>query len=889
MTLTWRFLTCLFLGTASIGAAAQSDGPQAHRPDPTERQLRLARSTGGAGFADAGLFLDRAGSPEIVTLSGDRLLALFDYAPGESSSRTVIGRSLSVDGGRTWSHPEPVRFEGAQRLPFFSPALLVGPSDVLRLYVVSVRDDAGADNAAAPAARAAVWSAVSRDGQTFTLEPHAAFEIAMPQNKNGGPSAHAATATIGLTAAVFDRRAHLFVSLPDVDSPRGAPGETGATLHYTSTDGRRFDDRPQGVRSDVTLRGSLLSGRQGLIAYVSDGNRIVTASSRDARTWMESAGAVLEGGTDPAVAQLASGAAVMLYVASDARRSADEHPSVVADARGSRAILDAFARAAAQSARRSESGAPDATGGVFQPELADAARPAGNQDGSSAEPPGGREIVVLGESGAVPSATGNAGGDVASGPAGSHRDDSHTAMARSDGSATTAADPAPAPFLMAPRPTFKERVDYVAWHQSQLRVPADNAYYAYAAFMPDARHPETSPPPWPEGVNMFSDPNYTEPQGPWRPEDHPDWDATHQRCADLRDQYRQASLVSDYIQPPLYDDSAVQSPDDGRPLLMEMLLPNLRHHRTMAKELIADAWRVGEDGQVSAEKMLDAWRTTLRGASHLNGSVTLIEHLVALAEQGLVHQAARQALVHGVFNDQELEAALDTLMEFDRADYDSSRLLQGEFACAMDTIQYMFTPADEDGRPRLNPERANKVLDWTGDEQIGETLKALQPEDAWAAMDAFDAHYRELAGLMETGYPEVRAADMAAFEEASVEKTALQRLLTPSLSRIHTMRARNEATRRATQLSYALHLFKAAHGRWPDSLDELPVEHGRRMRTDPFTGLDFGYRLDASGPTLYSLSENGLDDGGVHASRWGDRPEEEGPGDDYVFWPPQGS
>ena len=58
------------------------------------------------------------------------------------------------------------------------------------------------------------------------------------------------------------------------------------------------------------------------------------------------------------------------------------------------------------------------------------------------------------------------------------------------------------------------------------------------------------------------------------------------------------------------------------------------------------------------------------------------------------------------------------------------------------------------------------------------------------------------------------------------------------------------------------------------------------MRTDPFIGENFGYRLTPDGPTVYSFGENGADDGGVHHPKWGDGAKP-GESDDYVFWPPQ--
>jgi hypothetical protein len=177
-----------------------------------------------------------------------------------------------------------------------------------------------------------------------------------------------------------------------------------------------------------------------------------------------------------------------------------------------------------------------------------------------------------------------------------------------------------------------------------------------------------------------------------------------------------------------------------------------------------------------------------------------------------------------------------------------------------------------------------------GEEVVGgekfDRIMRMTREDAGETLDAFDRYYRETADQMRTGYPQVRAADLDATAERYLHASPLTEAFLPALSRVHTLRTRNEASRRATQLSYALHLFKAERGRWPASLEELPAGT-ERMRTDPFTGADFGYRLSDSGPTLYSLSENGRDDGGAHSPRWEDGVEDPDGSDDFVFWPPQ--
>ena len=321
-----------------------------------------------------------------------------------------------------------------------------------------------------------------------------------------------------------------------------------------------------------------------------------------------------------------------------------------------------------------------------------------------------------------------------------------------------------------------------------------------------------------------------------------------------------------------------------------MMLPGLSPHRHLAKATLADTWRL-EGGKVSPERMVDAWETVLRNADHLSQGATLIEQLVATAERGLVQRNARWALQHKVFSPEDLETAMDVLMECDRDTTDPALGPRGEYACSMEFTQFLFSPAGSAGEPRFNLERAEyvteHVFDWTDAPDVVDTLSGMGADDVRATVDALDAYYRDVAEQLRIGYPDVRAADVEETSMRYVHTSAMTKLLLPSLSRVHQLRARDEASRRATQLCYATHLFKARHGHWPESLDEVPATYEARMRTDPFTGHDFGYRLTDDGPVIYSLSENGLDDGGVHSPRWNDQVTNNAGSDDYVFWPPQ--
>ncbi|HSW44993.1 MAG TPA: hypothetical protein VLM89_05435, partial [Phycisphaerae bacterium] len=106
-------------------------------------------------------------------------------------------------------------------------------------------------------------------------------------------------------------------------------------------------------------------------------------------------------------------------------------------------------------------------------------------------------------------------------------------------------------------------------------------------------------------------------------------------------------------------------------------------------------------------------------------------------------------------------------------------------------------------------------------------------------------------------------------------------------SRAIVLSARAEATRRATHLLYALHCEKNRTGKWPALLREIRGL-SRVIRTDPFSGKDFCYRIENDQPLLYSVASNGRDDGGKHDPSWSELDRNGQPVNaDYVFWPIQ--
>lgn len=854
-------------------------------PRTSATVLRLARSEDGLTFTDSGtVFLQRAAGPDLVELSRGQLLALFDYAGGDDpADPTMIAVSRSRDSGQSWSPARPIRLKGAmaKALRARHGDLVPMPSGRFRLYFSSVkRVGRDAKHRTGSSGTMLIGSAVTLNGIDYHVDGRTRIRL------RGTGDVHPVVGRLSPSAGV-GTRFHLYVArlhekTVETDDPRAS------AHHFVSRDGRRFARLRTARTPGAGFVGSIIATDSGLRAFVSSGRGIGSLTSRNGRDWVAQAGLRLASGWDPAVVRLKDGSYLMLYCAPmdeasaaaqqlvDASfdRSADDDAVMIDAADIATQIAERIASADSQDAVSDEAA-----------ELASAEAVEVGAEKAS-------DLAVLADADRDGDPVGEATPEAAPAEKLADADDGDGDSAAAEwfaqpGDGLEDWDPLPSDGF-APEPDFLTKVNYLEWyHHHALDHPEDNAYEAYARFLPLPHDQPGDKPEWPEMNDMFNG-DYDGPPAPWEPADHPDWEETHWAVGDLLEQFREASTHKGYapsLEASMDHDSSLP---DGENLLLNIILPSLSPHRKMVKATLADAWRK-QDGKVSPERMMEAWKTSFRAASHLRRGATLIEDLVSTADNALVQKNARWALKHGVFNDKELQTAFDTLREHDRDDWDPGVPLRGEHAMGMDMTQWLFTPPTADGRPQINRKHAEAMSSWALADETGpdDRLRDVDSDDAYATMDAIDAHYRELTDQMYVGYPDVRASDVKATLEKYRQATPVTDLFLPNLSRYYKLKARLETSRRATQLAYATHLFKARTGRWPESLDDLPAEYGETIRIDPFTGNQFGYRVTDDGPTIYSLSENGIDDGGVHAPRWDDKTTSDAPSDDHVFWPPQ--
>lgn len=91
-------------------------------------------------------------------------------------------------------------------------------------------------------------------------------------------------------------------------------------------------------------------------------------------------------------------------------------------------------------------------------------------------------------------------------------------------------------------------------------------------------------------------------------------------------------------------------------------------------------------------------------------------------------------------------------------------------------------------------------------------------------------------------------------------------MLLPTLERLAILHFRDVAMRRMTATAVAIRLYQIDHGgRRPGKLADLVPKHLPAVPSDPFArdGRPLGYLPRADRPILYSVDENGADDGGA--------------------------
>lgn len=873
----------------------QADSPSRQRPPTGPRSgLFLAKSSDGLKFESTGAVLVQDGrAPTAVRLSDGSVLVVYErFQSGPKGATRQLVAIRSSDKGESWSKPKKVALSiESNRLESpREPALVATPDGKLVLLFAN-QERRG---------RRKLYAARSEDGSTFDVSGP------IQLSKKQAPVS-------GLTAFYAGKKRCLVLGT--------VTGRAGDRFLGEWNGVRRIKRLGRPSPADVGWPGCVVKTDDGFRLYATHMGGVMSAVSTDGETWRREGDLRLAGAAHPAVVRLEAGSYLMIHSKLPVGSWRRNRDGVARDGNaGDIEVVDVdaelFEITSAEQARfierflRGESG--DAIDVAGQSETSeepngDVGDPTELAEQADAEE-GDSDAAVRERSENTDEEMGEQDRDDSSDADETSKADGSEPALRIvfdeddvvDGAVSVESldESDPLPFEGdVPVPDFSRHVDYRSWIEN--RHDADglpvNAYDYYDAFMPRPNDDPSVKPEWPTLRNMFTDGNRGEAPGPWDPVEHPEWEEGRVAASDLIARFTEAAGIEGYVRriefaqgEQVFEGGDVDGIDnaEAKNLLINIMLPNLSGHRKMVKQTMSDAWRA-PDGRVDPDAMMEAFETVLGSANHVEQGDFLIEMLVGIAEKSMVHESARLALKQGLFDEQRIEQTLNLLADKDRPLRDPQDWADGELASQLDMTQYVYGPIQPGRRPTLNPERL-RLISGLAQSSEGPTPEQIAASDPQKTVDLFVNHARDYADMARRGYPEVKAADLDRMAQSYVNQDPVAHYMLPALSRVYQLANRYEASRRATQLTYAIHLHKKQTGQWPASLDDLPPRYTEGVRIDPFSGRDFAYRVTADGPVLYSTSENGVDDGGNHHRRWGDRRADiEVEGDDFVFWPPQ--
>ena len=131
----------------------------------------------------------------------------------------------------------------------------------------------------------------------------------------------------------------------------------------------------------------------------------------------------------------------------------------------------------------------------------------------------------------------------------------------------------------------------------------------------------------------------------------------------------------------------------------------------------------------------------------------------------------------------------------------------------------------------------------------------------------FAEEFMQANRLAEHRRIEAAEAIEAKLEEASGIHVMMVRMLMPAYARVIQIDLRSRARMRAAAAGLAIERYRLARGELPDTLGELVPAYFNAVPRDPFDGAELRYKRLEKGFVVYSVGEDGSDDGGRERNR----------------------
>jgi len=291
----------------------------------------------------------------------------------------------------------------------------------------------------------------------------------------------------------------------------------------------------------------------------------------------------------------------------------------------------------------------------------------------------------------------------------------------------------------------------------------------------------------------------------------------------------------------------------------EALMPDLSNIRGGAFLLKLEAILHAENGK--PEEVVDSIKSTFGLARSISKEPILISQLVRIACQALAVSALEHAINRTEFTDEQLVELSQALVNAEDPSA-MSRAFVGERCAGLSIFK---TPSS----------KTLKLING-GSSSLGVVAIALYKFAGLADMDAI--MYVDLMNdyTKAMQLPPHQRQEAASAVDTKFGKTSrihvLLHVIMPALSRVTTIDIRTIAQLHTAQVGLAIQRYRLAAGKLPDTLAELIPVYLDAVPKDPFDGKDLRYKKLEASFVVYSIGEDGSDDGGKEKPRKRTRP-----------------
>jgi hypothetical protein len=304
-------------------------------------------------------------------------------------------------------------------------------------------------------------------------------------------------------------------------------------------------------------------------------------------------------------------------------------------------------------------------------------------------------------------------------------------------------------------------------------------------------------------------------------------------------------------------------------MLASMVLPGVNKAREASRSLVARAmFAIGSGDYETAWTHIDAvyGLADLLDVEH----ATLVEVLVRITLQGVADDATTTLLSQPDLPGPLAERILADLSARPPIDSVAEALDNAERMVGLDTIiresQGEGALASVGGGPSVGA--ISRVFDWNlvltdmnrWYDRLTEASRMPTGDERDAAYQKIDADLKQIQ--MTPG--KAIGAVVSKKTRSRLMTDMLAATLLPAVAKANAAQDRIKTQTGLIRLSAALAVYRAEHGAYPDSLAALTPDILPSLPVDSYHGAEFIYARNAAGFLLYSVGENGVDDGANH-------------------------